>query len=466
MSESSQTIISAGKDWRSTIRPYLKWNIIAMLILGFASGLPLMMVFSKLSFWLREVGIDRASIGGLYAVTFAYSLKFLWAPAVDRLPIPILSKRLGQRRSWMLLAISGTALGLVIIGSSNPAENIWVTVAGALLLAYFGATLDIAVDAWRIESAPNDEQANMAAVYTLGYRFAIMFSGVGLIIADKTSWFVSYVTMAVAMICVAALVLWIKEPPLSAKRERTKKSFMGSIQEAVVEPFWQIVTKFGWWIGPVIGIVALYRLSDFTMGVMASPFYADLGYSKETVGWITGLFGPWPIVVGGFFGGFVAIRFALMPALISGAILTILTNGAFALLAFAAGPELDAFANGDTSAIVNTPSNWALFGVILADNLAAGYVGTIFIAYLSSLTDTKFAATQYALFSSTYSIFAKSVATSSGLLSEAVGWKNFFLVTAAYGIPALLIAIVILRFGPDNSKGIRPPEEEEALSSA
>lgn len=435
-----------------SLRPYLKWSIAAMLLLGFASGLPLMMVFSKLSFWLREVGVDRTTIGGFYAVSLAYSLKVFWSPVVDRVRIPGLTAMLGQRRSWMLVAVIGAALGLLLIGSSNPAESLTPTLLGALVLAYSGATLDISVDAWRIESAPDDEQANMAAVYVLGYRFAIMFAGVGLVIAERAGWFVAYATMAGAMGLVAGLIFLISEPERTP--EGPAKDLGQVFFDAVVQPFWQIVERFGQWVVPVLLLVGLYRLSDFTMGTMASPFYADLGYSKETVGVITGLFGPWPIVFGGFLGGWVAVRFRLMPALLFGAVITLLTNGAFAGLAFAAGPELDLAAAGDAAAVVHTPSEWALFGVILADNLAAGYVGTVFIAYLSSLTDRKYAATQYALFSSAYSLFCKLFAsTTSGPLSEAAGWAGFYVITALFALPSAMLIGFMMRYAPDHATG-------------
>lgn len=427
-----------------------------MLVLGFASGLPLMMVFSKLSFWLRDVGIDRSTIGGLYAVSFAYSLKFLWSPAVDRIPLPFLRGLLGQRRSWMLLAIGGTITGLLLIATSDPAEYLLPTVIGALVLAFSGATLDIAVDAWRIESAPNDEQANMAAVYNLGYRLAIMFAGFGLVIASQTSWGFAYGIMAVAMAMIAGLLFLIKEPVREERLVDDGLSVLGHLRTAIVEPFGQIVRKFGPWIFAVFGIVALYRISDFTMGVMASPFYVDLGYSAETVGYIQGFFGPWPIIVGGFAGGFVAVKYRLMPALLAGGALTLLTNGAFAVLALAAGPELDAAANEVVGAVVNTPDVWALTLVIVSDNLAAGYVGSVFIAYLSSLTDRQFAATQYALLSSAYSFFCKLAATTtSGPLSESIGWAGFFSVTALYTLPPMVIILIVMRYGPEHAKGIR-----------
>ena len=323
--------------------------------------------------------------------------------------------------------------------------------------------LDIAVDAWRIESAPDDEQANMAAVYILGYRLAIMFAGVGLIIAAHTSWMVAYLVMAASMALVGGLILRIREPNRPEKRQDTDRPLLLQIRDAVVQPFWQIVARYGRWVVPVLLLVGLYRLSDFTMGTMASPFYADLGYSKETVGVITGLLGPWPIVVGGFVGGFVAVRYRLMPALLVGAVITLLTNGAFAGLALAAGPELDLAASGDPTAIVNTPSDMALLVVIVADNLAAGYVGTVFVAYLSSLTEREFAATQYALFSSAYSLFCKLMAAStSGPLAESVGWAGFYMITALYVIPSFILIGIIMKYGPDHARGIIPDSADEA----
>jgi PAT family beta-lactamase induction signal transducer AmpG len=437
----------------------------AMLALGFASGLPLMMVFSKLSAWLRIEGIDRATIGGFYAVSLAYSIKVLWAPAVDRLPLPILSRLLGQRRSWMLLAIAGTVVGFMIIATSDPGSNLQQTIIGALILAFSGATLDIAIDAWRIESAPNDEQANMAAVYNLGYRFAIMFAGVGLIIAGATSFLIAYLVMACVMLVLAGIVLIIQEPPQTERMAGKKQGMLPAVKDAIVEPFWQIVARYGKWAIIVLAIVALYRISDFTMGIMAVPFYIDLGFSPETIGTIQALFGPWPIIAGGFIGGFVAVRYSLLPALLAGGILTLLTNGAFALLGLAAGPDLEIVAQAVSQglpipdgAIVDTPSDLALLCVIVADNLAAGYVGTVFIAYMSSLVDRRFAATQYALLSSAYAFFCKLAAsTTSGPLSEAIGWVGFFSITSLYTIPPMILILILMRYGPENTKGITTP---------
>ena len=250
------------------IQTYIQPRILTVVILGFASGLPLTMVFSKLSFWLREEGINRAVIGGMYAVSLAYSLKFIWSPAVDHINIPILTNRLGKRRSWMFLSATTTSLGLFIIGASSPRDGLLLTTLGALILAYGGATLDICVDAWRIESAPDDEQANMAAAYTLGYRLALVFSGLGMVLAGLTNWHFSYFSMALVMALVAGFVTFISEPPPTTKTVLPQTGLRNRIHTAVVEPFLQMAERYQQWLAPVIFLVVIYRLSDFTMGVM------------------------------------------------------------------------------------------------------------------------------------------------------------------------------------------------------
>ncbi len=420
-------------------RPFreLIFSYPAMLVLGFASGLPLMMVFSKLSFWLREVGIDRSTIGFFYWVGLAYTFKFLWAPVIDRVQIPVLYRVLGRRRSWMFVALLGTVFGLLLIGFSDPAKGLGLTLAGAFLLAYSGATLDISVDAWRIESAPNREQASMAATYILGYRFAIMFAGIGLVIADHTSWKISYGVMAGVMALIGGLLFFIREPDRKQSEIRAQTlSVAQRFMQDVGAPFLAILHRLGRWALPVFALVAIYRLSDFTMGVMASPLYADLGYTKSQVGSITGLFAPWLIVLGGFAGGALTMWLGLMRALLIGAVVTILTNGAFAWLASFGEPEI-----------------WRLFVVVGADNFAAGFVGAAFIAYLSALTDPANAATQYAVFSSLYAFFCKALAGFSGVLADAVGYVHFFILTASYGIPAAALVIFIMVYGSAAARG-------------
>ncbi len=435
---------------------YMKPKMIAMLVLGFASGLPLMMVFSKLSFWLKEVGIDKSTIGFMYWITISYTLKWLWSPMVDRIKLPFIGEKLGQRRSWMMFSIAGTVIGLIVIGQSNPVEALWITLIGAAVLAYSGATLDIAIDAWRIETGEGTEQGHLAAVYQLGYRFAIMFSGVGLAIAEFYPWSVSFGVMAATMAVIAGCVLFMKEPPHAARQQKEAKSPLKSISNAIVEPFGQLIKRLGIWILPVAGLVALYRLPDFTMGVMASPLYADLGYSKVAVGGFQSGAGPWLLIVGAFLGGFCVAKFGVIRAMLIGAPLTFFTTAAYAGLASLGLPDqADAIraANDGVLAGVEPPPNIYLLAAIGADNIAGGFVGTAFIAYLSSLTDPRNAATQYACLSSLYAFFCKFAAGFSGVIANAIGYGGLFLLSASYVFPAAVLIILIIARGTLAAKG-------------
>lgn len=439
------------RDWKTAFLSYLKPKMLAMMALGFASGLPFMMYYSKLSRWLSEVDIDKATIGFFFFIGFAYGLKFLWAPIVDRARIPILTEKLGQRRSWMVLAVLGTVLGMIIISTANPSPDIAGSltpiIIGTFILAYSGATLDISVDAWRIESAPNSEQAAFAAVYQLGYRGAIMFAGFALIFADWFSWGSAYQMTAATMAIVIIVILFVKEPTADSRNVRGG-SFAENLNLYVAQPFMTFVKHYGAWVVPVLLLVCFYRLSDFTMGVMTQPLYEDLGYSKSAVGVITGIFGPWPSIVGTFVSGIFCVRFGLMRTLLMGAVLAVFTNWAFAWLSLQEGAVI-----------------WHLGSVIVADNFATGFVATVFIAYMSALVDIRYAATQYALLSSGYALLCKFIAGFSGVLYEAVGAVWFFTVTALYGIPAIVLILIIWKFGPAKARGIEDPDSETRLNS-
>jgi len=431
--------------WAKSLKIYAKPIMLSMLILGFASGLPLMMVFQKLSFWLRAEGIDRSTIGFIYWVTIAYTIKWMWSPAADRLAIPFLTKKLGRRRSWMLVAIAGTMVGLVIIGFSKPSEALWVTLLGAFILAYSGATLDISIDAWRIESAENDNQANMAAAYVMGYRGAIMFAGFGLAIAEWTSWQFSFSVMALTMGSTAILILFMKEPERDPSAVIPAMPFGQRLIAMIVEPLKQFAVRLGPWIVPVFILITIYRMSDFTMGIMASPLYADIGYGGDIIGGIQSGPGILATIIGGFSGGLIAYRFGVLPAMVVGGLITFATNGAYAWLAHTGVPDVGV-----------PPEAWRAAVAIVGDNIAGGFVGTVFIAYLSSLTDPANAATQYAVLSSIYAFVNKFLAGFSGVLADAVGYVNFFLITAAYAIPATLLVVLIIIFGSPAAKGQAP----------
>lgn len=527
-----------GHTWLETARSYFTPVMLSMLILGFASGLPLYMVFQKLSYWLRDAGIDRSTIGFFYAVSASYTLKWLWAPVVDRLKLPILHKLLGARRSWIVTAIGGTVLALAFIAMTDPSgasyrrdddgarlaqistseyaillESLEVAEANpdrsidpqtvrvdhpvaptvgadgveiielpereyrrllsiiqddehfealseyrsfmtllpiiiaALLLAYSGATLDVAIDAWRIESAPNDMQANMAAAYSFGYRIAYLTSALGLAISEWANWNISFVAMASAMAISAVLVCFMKEPKASIDREELPGSFGMKVVSAVWQPFKDFFERLGWWIVPVIALISLYRISDFTMGVMASPLYSDLEFNRAVVGGIQGGPGLAATMFGLFLGGLVAYRIGMMRALVVGLVITLVTNGAYAWLAATATPD----------------ESWKLLVAIVGDNLAGGFVTTVFIAYLSSLVDPASAATQYAWVSSFYALFAKSVSVFSGVLADAVGWVNFFIITAGWTIPAGAVLLLVMIKGPAAARGEHKFEDRKTV---
>ena len=429
-------VIETKQSWGQAFKSYFQPVMLVMLALGFASGLPYMMVFQKMSFWLREVGIERSTIGFFYWVTFAYSFKFIWAPVVDNIKLPILTKWLGHRRSWMFLAMLGTIIGMAVIGTSNPAENLMHTVVGALILSFAGATLDISIDAWRIESAPNEEQAQMAAVYTLGYRFAIMASGLALALAGWFSWPAAFMALAGLMSFNIIVLLYFVKEPVRIVREKMQ-SARDVIVEYIFNPFFSIMVRMGKWAPIVLLLVAFYRISDFTMGVMAYPLYSDLGYSKQAVGLISSGYGVWITIFGAMIGGLFVVRFGLMRSLLLGAVITMITTAAYAWLSIQ--PE---------------PLVRNLFVTIAADNIAGGFAATVFIAYLSSLVDKQYTATQYAFLSSLYSFFLKFASGFSGVFVDKIGYEKFFYLTAAYCIPVIVLIVILMIFGSEASKGI------------
>ncbi|MGB0908257.1 MAG: AmpG family muropeptide MFS transporter [Maricaulaceae bacterium] len=427
------------RSWAATARAYMHPKMLAMASLGFASGLPYMLIYSELAFWMKQEGVDLSVIGFFSWIGLAYTAKVFWSPLVDRLNLPVLTRVMGQRRSWMLFAIAGTILGMLTIASANPATSVMQLAFGALILAFSGATLDISIDAWRIEAAPTDEQANMAATYIFGYRMAIIAAGLSYLVADQFNWNIAYLFMACVMAFNGCVVFFIKEP--SRELRRKALTIADAVKENIVMPFFSFVGRLGVWTPIVFLLVATYLISDKTMGPMAKPLYEHIGYTATQVGLVSSFFGPWPVVLGGFLGGIVAIRFGLMKCLIIGSSLMVLTNAAFSWLA-----------------TVETAETAYLFVTVGADNLAAGFAATTFIAYLSSLTELKFAATQYAFLSSLFNLVGKTLSGFTGIMAEKMGFETFFMFSAALGIPAVILALVIMLFGPEAARGIRKTE--------
>ncbi len=477
----------------------------AMLALGFSAGLPIMLVFTTLSTWLREAEVSRTTIGFFIWVGFAYSLKFIWAPLIDRVRIPVLSGLIGNRLAWTVVAIFGVSSAMIAMGFQDPADNLLGVAICAASIAFFSATLDVCVDAWRIDVSDDDEQAMMAAVYQLGYRFGMMMAISGVLwVAGISSWHIAYWSVAVVALIGASTPFWASRPPEPSEKDkaptnwavvgvtivaigtlvmqmqkgaalRTTMAAMGEsfaahsplfkmllplsfgiaiislpflfaaylltfgrktmarqdfYQVPILGDFADIVRRFGWVTLLILIIVLTYRISDYTMGVMSMPLYVDLGYDKGTIGQVKGVFGIPMMVIGTFVGGWSALRYGLAKTLIVGAVLTIITNLAFAWLAQ-----------------VEVPLARYLLVTIGADNLAAGYAGTAIIAFMSTLTDKNFTATQYALFSSLVAFSGKFFAGFSGVLADKIDYENFFIVTALFGLPALIFVIIAWKIG-------------------
>jgi PAT family beta-lactamase induction signal transducer AmpG len=437
-------------SWRDAWRVYLEPASWRMLFLGFSAGLPLLLVLGTLSFRLREAGIDRSTIGFLSWVGLVYGFKWMWAPLVDRLPLPLLTKLLGRRRSWLMFAQCLVIVGLIGMGWCDPQSNLERVVWFALLVAFGSATQDIALDAFRIESADTQHQAALAATYQTGYRLAMIWAGAGVLwvaarasitpiapiapiapvnaIADvyqHLAWQTAYWVMAVSMGVGLLTILFSAEPAaVDLPPARNVKEWL---QSALVEPFADFIRRYQWQAVIILLLIAIYRISDVVMGIMANPFYVDMGYTKDEVAAVSKVFGVIMTLVGAFIGGVLSMRLGVMRILMLGAVLSAATNLLFAWLA-GVGHDLT-----------------ALIWVVSADNLASGIASAAFIAYLSGLTNVNYSATQYALFSSMMLLAPKWLAGFSGVYVDAHGYAAFFNSTALLGVPVLLLVWLAAR---------------------
>jgi PAT family beta-lactamase induction signal transducer AmpG len=441
------SLLGSSMTWREAIRVYRHPRVIAMLFLGFSAGVPFLLVFSTLSAWLTDEDISRSAIGFFSWVGITYSIKVLWSPVVDRMPIPWLTRALGKRRSWMLVAQIAIALGLLGMALTDPPEHLAYIAAFALLVAFSSATQDIAIDAYRIEAVIQERQAAMAATYILGYRIALLVAGAGaLYIAEFGSWPGAYLTMVALMSVGIVTVLAIREPETRVKRdafmrearvisfmERSThlpprlRSMMAWFIGAVVCPFVDFFARNGWMAIVILLFIGVFRISDITMGVMANPFYLDLGFSKAEIASITKMFGFFMTIAGAAAGGLLVVRYGIMRPLLLGAVTAAATNLLFALMAVV-GPGLT-----------------LLTITISADNLVGGLAGSVFIAYLSSLTNTAYTATQYALFSSLMTLPGKFIGGFSGVIVDAHGYAYFFVYSTLVGLPAVLLVLYLMK---------------------
>ncbi|MEM7612604.1 MAG: MFS transporter [Pseudomonadota bacterium] len=432
---------------------WLRATVITNFFLGFSGGLPFPLVYATLTAWLEEAGLARSTISTFAWIGFAYSLKFLWAPIIDSTRVPLLTRWFGRRRAWLLVAQLGIALSLLALSTMDPALELPIFTLVVLAVALFSATQDIVIDAYRVESDDLKMQGLLAAAYQYGYRLALIFSMAGaLYIAEWGSWSLAYQAMA-GLMCVGVMTVLLSPEPTSITPQASH-SVGEWLATNVAKPFTDFFKRCGWIAIPIIAYILCFRVSDYVLGILANPFYLDLGFSKSEVASVAKLYGVVVALIGVAVGGVAVLKAGIYRSLILASILIASTNLAFMFLAFQ-GPEL-----------------WALAVTISGDNFAMGFAGTVFIAYLSSLTNTEFTATQYALFSSISVLLGKFVAKYSGNVQEWsgwatlaspwmtdaardadwAGWVGFFLYASLTGVPSILLAIFV------SMKRFRPPD--------
>jgi len=396
---------------------------LTMAGLGFTSGLPYMLIFSTLSIWLRDAGIDLTIIGFFAWISLTYSLKFLWSPLVDRYSVPIF-QYFGSRKSWIILMQILIFIFLICLSRADPTRDISYLATFAILIALAGSFQDIAIDAFRIELANIEEQGNLAAYYQFGYRAAILTAtSFALIYAENYSWSSAYFLMAVLML-LGLIALLIT--PERANHEKKELSFF----ENFSEPIKDFVKRFNLFAASILLlIIATYRLTDIVMGPMANPFYIDMGFSLTEIGSVVKIVALVASIIGLFLGGILIKSFGLYKSLLFGAFAVMISNVFFSIVA------------------ISEPNLNLLSIIVFTDSFSAGVVGTVNIAFLTSLVSKKFTATQYALLTSFMMLPGKIFSGFSGVLADyfqsitnlEVGWMIFFIFTSILAIPAIIL---------------------------
>jgi len=437
-------VATARRRKRDVIASLGQPKVAVMLALGFSSGLPFLLTGNTLGYWLRDQGTTLKAIGFLSWVGLAYSLKFLWAPIVDRVDAPVFG-RFGRRRSWMLLAQVLVAVGLIGLSIAGTQHGLTTVGALAVLVAFSSSTQDIVVDAWRIEAASDsDELGLLSAAYQLGYRAALLVTDALILIsANHLGWPISYTMMAVLMgIGVGATFMAIepsRAAPAAGSLPESRLTSIRGFADAVIGPFREFFRVYGWVALLMLAMISLYRLPEFLMGPMANPYYHDLGLSKDTVGAVRASIGLIGSLLGIAAGGVSAVRIGYFRTLIVGLVLQSVGTAAFAILAYA-GPDV------------------RVFGSIMAvDNFGAAFAGVALVTYMSSLTTMGYTATQYALLSSAYTYVGKFAKGFSGVMVESLasgrtlleGYALFFIGAGLLGVPALILCLILARVKRD-----------------
>ena len=407
-------------SWLRSLRVYRDPRILAILLMGFASGLPLALTGATLSIWLKQSGITLTAIGLFAPVGLSYNLKFLWAPAMDRVHLPFLTARFGRRRGWALLIQFWLALAILALGFSDPSVHLARVAICAIVVAFLSASQDIVIDAYRVELLGADEQGAGAAATQIGYRIGLLAAGAGaLYLAQYLSWFAAYAVMAGLIVLSMGVILATREP-------QRPPTVSGSwLRGAVIAPFLDFMRHRQWLL--ILIFVVLYKFGDALAGVMAGPFYVVLGFANSEIASVAKVFGVAASIAGVSLGGLAVYRWGLMPALLACGALQMLSN-----LMYLA----QLWAGHDVGMLAVT---------IATENVTGGMASAAFVAYLSSLCCPAFTATQYALLSALAATARTVLASSGGFFADRLGWGPFFLLATAACLPGLALLLYLMR---------------------
>lgn len=397
------------------IRQFFSPRMLIAFLMGFACGMPLLLTSTLLQAWMTDQGVDLATIGLYSLVGLPYTVKFLWAPIFDRFTLPFL----GRRRGWLLVVQLLLILALAGLGMTDPGQTPWLVALAALFVTLFSASQDIVVDAYRREDLTDNQLGLGSSLYVNGYRLGMLLAGSGgLILADHISFDRVYLLMAASLLLGVAVTLFCREPPLTRGTPRT-------FREAIVEPFIDYFSRDrALWL---LLFILLYKIGDQMASTLTTPFYLSLGFSKTQIGTLAKLFGFWSTIVGGLLGGAILFRIGIVRSLWLFGILQAVGILSFMVLAFI---------------------GYSLPGLVVAivvEQLTSGMGTSAYVAYMASLTNKRFTATQYALLSSCMGIPRVIVAAPAGWLADQVGWPLFFLGCAVAAVPGLLMLPLVAR---------------------
>lgn len=445
------------RDWWTAAAVYRDRRVLSLLFLGFSSGLPFGVLAEPLSAWLTDAGVSKTEIGLFALVSIPYSLKVLWAPLVDRLSLPVLSRRLGRRRGWALLAQSLLLAGIVLMGGTDPAQSLAATAALALLVAFASASQDIVIDAYRVEILEERQLAAGAATTVFGWRIGQVGAGaLGLILADVLPWPVVFSLIAAMVGVGMATILLNPEPVVPAAgaadavaaraREFLERRrhlphrlvAVGAwIYAAALQPIVEFLGRRHWLA--ILLFIALYKFGDAVLAVMKVPFFLEIGFSKTEIAEVVKLFGVVAVIAGGLFGGVLLARIGILRGLLVCGVLMAASNLVFVL---------QAWAGADVRMLAAT---------IAIENITTGMGTTAFVAYLSSLCNLAYTATQYALLTSLMALSRTVLSSGAGWLADRMTWPDFFIATTLAAVPGLLLLLWMIRTFPP-----RAADEENA----